>query len=378
MRLRVMTILGTRPEIIRLSCVIARMEQIFEHVLVHTGQNYDYELNEVFFRDLELRPPDSYLGIDASTLGRALGNILIESERVLTEVRPDAVLILGDTNSAIAGIMAKRMKIPLYHMEAGNRCFDENVPEETNRRIIDRVADFNLVYTQHARRHLISEGFPHRRIYLTGSPLREVLEHYRPKIEASDVLARMQLQPRGYFLVSMHREENVDSRRNLESLLDALRALATEYSVPIVVSLHPRTRKRLEVLHAEIPEGSLLCKPFGFLDYNALQRNALCVLSDSGSVTEEAAILGFPAVTLRRAIERPEGLDTGSIILAGLERESVSLAVRIALRDAKEEEQPQVPQEYTITNCSQRVVRLIAGTARLSNEWSGIKALDLQ
>lgn len=377
MTLRVMTILGTRPEIIRLSRVIARMEQTFEHVLVHTGQNYDYELNEVFFRDLELRSPDFYLGIDASTLGRALGNILIESERVLNEVKPNAVLILGDTNSAIAGIMAKRMKIPLYHMEAGNRCFDENVPEETNRRIIDRVADFNLVYTEHARRHLISEGFSQRRIYLTGSPLREVLEHYRPGIEASDALARMQLRRQGYFLVSMHREENVDSRPSLESLLDALRELATEYSVPVIVSTHPRTKKRLEALRADMPEGLRFCKPFGFLDYNALQRNALCVLSDSGSITEEAAILGFPAVTLRRAIERPEGLDTGSIIFAGVQRESVSLAVRIALRDVKEGQQPPVPDDYTIANCSQRVVRLIAGTAWMSNDWNGIKPLDL-
>jgi UDP-N-acetylglucosamine 2-epimerase len=371
-KLKVMTILGTRPEIIRLSRTMSLLDELCDHVCVHTGQNYDFELNEVFYRDLALRKPDHYLGVDASSLGRALGNILIETERVLLEAKPEAVLILGDTNSAIAGIMAKRMKIPLYHMEAGNRCFDQNVPEETNRRIVDRIADFNLVYTEHARRHLLSEGFPHRRIYLTGSPLREVLEHYRPGIESSQVLRELDLRPREFLLVSLHREENVDHPGKLAGLVETLDRLAQAFAVPVIVSTHPRTRKRLESLGRPLPERLRFMKPFGFLDYNRLQLDARCVLSDSGSIAEESAILGFPAVTLRTAIERPEALDTGSIVMTGLDPDTIEASVRLVVAEFERGTRPPVPADYTITNCSQRVARLILGTARLSNAWDGI------
>ena len=289
-KLKVMTILGTRPEIIRLSRVMERLDDFTNHVIVHTGQNWDYELNEVFFEDLGVRKPDHFLGTGGGTLGETLGKILIESERVIRAEAPDAVLVLGDTNSAISAIMARRMKIPVYHMEAGNRSFDRNVPEETNRKLVDHISDFNLVYTEHARRHLLSEGLHHRRIYLTGSPMREVLEHYRDQIGASDVLSRLRLNTRGYFIVSLHREENVDSSTRLSSLLETLNALAVRYNMPVIVSTHPRTRKRLELL-----EGAMLdprvqyMKPFGFHDYNHLQMNAFCAISDSGTIADRTA-----------------------------------------------------------------------------------------
>lgn len=376
-KIKVMTILGTRPEIIRLSRVMSVLDRYTDHVMVHTGQNYDYELNEVFFEDLELRKPDIFLNVDTSSLGSVLGNILIAIESVLKEHRPDAVLILGDTNSSIAGIMAKRMKIPVYHMEAGNRSFDPNVPEEVNRRIIDRISDFNLVYTEHARRHLLSEGMPHRRIYLTGSPMKEVLDYYQPGIDGSGVLERLGLSDKGYFLVSMHREENVDSRENLKLLLEALAEVQQRFNLPVLVSTHPRTRKRLEAL-GELFEKSKIdfAKPFGFLDYNKLQKHAFCVLSDSGTITEESAVLGFPAVTIRRSLERPEGLDTGSIILTGLDGDVIFQAVQMVTEDREKGLIPPVPQDYQVNNVSQRVVNLILGTARLSNDWDGIRRHD--
>jgi UDP-N-acetyl-L-fucosamine synthase len=376
-RVKVMTILGTRPEIIRLSRVLCALDRHTDHVIVHTGQNYDYELNEIFFQELELRTPDVFLNVDASSLGSVLGNILISIEPVLKEHQPDAVLILGDTNSSIAGIMVKRMKIPLYHMEAGNRSFDPNVPEEVNRRIIDRISDFNLVYTEHARRHLLSEGMPHRRVYLTGSPMKEVLDHYRTKIDSSEVLETLGLAPREYVVVSMHREENVDSRSDLSTLLEALAAVQERFGLPILVSTHPRTRKRLESLgSAYVKQGIHFAKPFGFLDYNRLQRDAFCVLSDSGTITEESSLLGFPAVTIRRSMERPEGLDTGSIILTGLDPDVIVQAVDLVTDAWSRNAIPPVPQDYQIDNVSQRVVNLILGTSRLSNEWEGIRRFD--
>jgi UDP-N-acetyl-L-fucosamine synthase len=381
-KLKVMTILGTRPEIIRLSRVLARLDQFTDHVIVHTGQNYDYELNEIFFEDLGVRRPDHFLGIGGGSLGETLGKILIESERVITAERPDVVLVLGDTNSAISAIMARRMKVPVYHMEAGNRSFDRNVPEETNRKLVDHIADFNLVYTEHARRHLLSEGMQHRRIYLTGSPMREVLEHYRDQIAQSDVLAQLGLKRRGYFIVSLHREENVDSSARLLQLADTLDALAAAHSMPVIVSTHPRTRKRLEALSARIPHPLVqYLKPFGFHDYNQLQMNAFCAISDSGTIAEEASILGFPAITPRDAIERPEGLDAGCIIMTGLHRETILTAVSAATemfaeRNASGGAHP-VPADYCIANTSERVVSLILGTARLSNSWDGIRPNDL-
>ncbi len=381
-KLKIMTILGTRPEIIRLSRVMARLDDYCDHRIVHTGQNYDYELNEVFFEDLGVRKPDHFLGTGGGTLGETLGKILTESERVLAAERPDAVLVLGDTNSAISAIMARRMKVPVYHMEAGNRSFDRNVPEETNRKLVDHIADFNLVYTEHARRHLLAEGIQHRRIYLTGSPMREVLEHYRDRIEASDALERLGLEPRRYFIVSLHREENVDSSARLSALVEALGALAERHDMPLVVSTHPRTRKRLEALgDMGADQRVRFMKPFGFHDYNRLQMSAFCAISDSGTIAEEASILGFPAITPRDAIERPEGLDAGCIIMTGLDRDTrrggVEAATRVfAEREAEGLAHP-VPDDYRITNTSERVVGLILGTAKLSNAWDGIRANDL-
>lgn len=380
--LKVITIVGTRPEIIRLSRVIARLDALCEHRLVHTGQNYDYELNEVFFEDLGVRRPDCFLGTGGGSLGETLGKILTESERVIAAERPDAVLILGDTNSALSAIMVRRMKVPIYHMEAGNRSFDRNVPEETNRRMVDHISDFNLVYTEHARRHLLSEGVAHRRIYLTGSPMREVLEHYRDRIEASDVLERLGLKSRGYFIVSLHREENVDSSARLSALVDTLGALAARHDMPVIVSTHPRTRKRLEALgEAALDARVKFMKPFGFHDYNRLQMSAFCAVSDSGTIAEEAAILGFPAVTPRDAIERPEGLDAGCIIMTGLDRDTILAGVDAMTRLFVERESAgrahPVPADYCITNTSERVVSLILGTAKLSNAWDGIRVNDL-
>lgn len=377
-----MTILGTRPEIIRLSRVMARLDDHVDHCIVHTGQNYDYALNEVFFEDLGVRSPDHFLGVGGGTLGETLGRILIESERVLKEERPDAVLILGDTNSAIAAIIARRMKIPVFHMEAGNRSFDRNVPEETNRKLVDHLADFNLVYTEHARRHLLAEGLPHRRIYLTGSPMKEVLDHYRPRIEASDVLQRLGLNRRGYFIVSLHREENVDSTARLTALLETLNALTERYDVPVIVSTHPRTRKRIDTLEgATLDPRVRTLPPFGFHDYNRLQMDALCAISDSGTIAEESAILKFPAITPRDAIERPEALDVGGIIMTGLDRQAVLDGVEattrlFAEREAAGRPHP-LPVDYAVDNTSERVVSLILGAARLSNRWDGIRQNDL-
>ena len=380
-KLKVMTILGTRPEIIRLSRVMDRLDRYTDHVIVHTGQNWDYELNEVLFEDLGVRKPDHFLGVGGGSLGETLGGILSETEKALAIEKPDAVLVLGDTNSAISAIMARRMKIPVYHMEAGNRSFDRNVPEETNRRIVDHIADFNLVYTEHARRHLLSEGLEHRRINLTGSPMREVLEHYRDQIEASDVLSRLELSAGKYFIVSLHREENVDSGPRLTSLVETLNALAEQYGFPVIVSTHPRTRKRLEALNVSFHSDVQYSKPFGFHDYNSLQMNAFCAVSDSGTIAEEASILGFPAITPRDAIERPEGIDVGCLIMTGLDRDTMLDSVKavtqmFAERVASGIPHP-VPADYCISNTSERVVSLILGTARLSNNWDGIRKNDV-
>ncbi len=379
-KLKVMTILGTRPEIIRLSRVMARLDAHADHIITHTGQNYDYELNEVFFEDLGARKPDHFLDVGGGTLGETLGGILTRSEAVLSEERPDAVLILGDTNSAIAAIMARRMKIPVYHMEAGNRSFDRNVPEETNRRIVDHIADFNLVYTEHARRHLLSEGLEHRRINLTGSPMREVLDHYRDQIEASDVVARLGLKKRRYLIASLHREENVDNRARLTELVGALNALAQRHDMPVILSTHPRTRKRLEAFDLRFDDRVQDMKPFGFHDYNNLQKHAFCAISDSGTIAEEASILGFPAISPRDAIERPEAVDVGCILMTGVDQDTILSGVDtvtrlFAEREAAGHPHP-VPDDYCITNTSERVLALIMGTAKLSNQWDGIRIND--
>lgn len=380
-KLKVTTVLGTRPEIIRLSRVVAKLDQFADHRIVHTGQNWDYELNEVFFADLGLRKPDAFLGVDTTSLGTVLGGILIEIEKEFKSNRPDALLVLGDTNSAIAAIIARRMKIPIYHMEAGNRSFDQNVPEETNRRLVDHISDFNLVYTEHARRHLLSEGLQHRRVYLTGSPMREVLEHYRPQIEASDILSRLELQSGGYFVVSLHREENVDSKERLGALVTALNCIAERFGMPVIVSTHPRTRKRVEALQGTALDPRVqYLKPFGFHDYNHLQMHAHCAVSDSGTIAEESSILDFAAITPRDAIERPEAIDTGNIIVTGIDPDAIlgGIEASVAMREERRAVRAPlvVPQDYAITNTSERVVKLILGTARLSNGWDGIRIND--
>lgn len=372
--MKVMTVVGTRPEIIRLAAVLRRLDATpgIEHVLVHTGQNWDHQLNEVFFEELELRRPDHLLNVDTSSLGTTLGGILIGTEAVLAEERPDAFLVLGDTNSALSLIMAKRMRIPTYHMEAGNRCFDANVPEETNRRIVDHTADFNLVYTEHARRNLLAEGLEARRIMLTGSPLLEVLEAYLPRIRSSNALTDAGVAPGEYFLVSAHREENVDDRSRLEQLLLALNAMAERWGMPLLVSTHPRTRKRLEGDPSLTPPHDLVrfLEPFGFLDYNRLQLDAACVLSDSGTIAEESSMLGFPAVTLRGAIERPEALDTGAILMVDLAPERVVSGVQYVMG---RQGPSQAPDEYRIANTSERVVNFILSTAPAHKAWSGLR-----
>jgi len=354
------------------------LDKHVDHKIIHTGQNYDYELSEVFFKDLQVRKPDYFLNINTSSLGQVYGNILIAVEPILKKERPDAVLILGDTNSSIAGIIARRMKIPIYHMEAGNRCFDFNVAEEINRRIIDHISDFNLVYTEHARRHLLSEGIPHRRIYLTGSPMREVLMTHLAAIKASNALGELGLEKRRYFLVSTHREENVDNRENLQKILAALQTIHTEFNLPVIVSTHPRTRKRLATLgKANIAEGIKFLNPFGFFDYNWLQMNACCVISDSGTICEESAILDFPAITIRNAMERPEAMDAGTIIITGLEPEVVVSAIRMQISEDNKKMPRRPPGDYEIENTSYRVVKLIMGTSKLSHIWDNIKLNDL-
>jgi UDP-N-acetylglucosamine 2-epimerase len=372
-RLKVMTILGTRPEIIRLSRVMARLDEFTNHIVVHTGQNYDYELNEIFFKDLEIRKPDHFLQVDTSSLGAAVGDIIRKSEEILKKETPDALLVLGDTNSCLAAYMAKRMHIPIFHMEAGNRCFDENVPEETNRRIIDHIADFNLVYTEHARRHLLSEGLPHRRIYLTGSPMKEVLDYYKPKIEACRIVESLKLKAESYFIVSTHREENVDNFENLEKIIAILNSLAEKYKLPVIVSTHPRTKKRLEEIKNQTLSPLIqFMKPFGFTDYVNLQMNALCTISDSGTISEESAILSFPAISLRNSMERPEAQDTGTIILTGFNPKVVMDSIDLVIKEHKKSVFKTIAPDYLVENTSWRVLKLIMGLSGLSNRWQGI------
>ena len=373
-KLKVMTIVGTRPEIIRLSRTMSLLDEFTNHIIVHTGQNYDYELNEIFFKELELRKPDYFFNVNTSTLGSAVGDIIKKSEEVLKKEMPDALLVLGDTNSCLSAYMAKRMHIPIFHMEAGNRCFDFNVPEEINRRIIDHIADFNLVYTEHARRHLLAEGLPHRRIYLTGSPMKEVLEYYLPKIKSSKVIKSLTLKAKSYFVVSVHREENVDNPENLKKILDVLRILSKKYKYPIIVSTHPRTRKRIEELGTlKNDEKIKFLKPFGFLDYVNLQMNAACTISDSGTISEESAILSFPAISIRESMERPEAQDAGTIILTGFNIEVVLQSIDAVIKEDKLKFFNLIPEDYLIPNTSWRVLKLILGNAKLSNLWNGIK-----
>jgi UDP-N-acetylglucosamine 2-epimerase len=377
-KLKVVTVVGTRPEIIRLSRIIPLLDKHFHHILVNTGQNKDPMLSKVFFDELEIRTPDLYLDVDTSTLGAVLGDTLAKIERVFLEHKPDAVLILGDTNSSISAVLAKRMHIPVYHMEAGNRSFDENVPEETNRRLVDHVSDFNLPYTEHARRNLLSEGLPPRRIMVSGSPMREVLDHYMSKIQASKILQTLDLEPQKYFLVSAHRQENVDSPERLKDLLESLQKVHETWGLPVMVSTHPRTRKQLESISGyKQTKGVIFHEPFGFVDYNKLQLNAKCVLSDSGTISEEAIILGFPAVTIRDSMERPEALESGGIVMTGLKAANVISGIRSVTEDgsSKKDSSAQLPPGYEVTDCSSRVVRFMLSTASRHHEWAGVRKL---
>lgn len=378
-KLTVVTVVGTRPEIIRLSRVIPLLDMHFNHIFVNTGQNKDPMLSKVFFDELEIRTPDLYLDVDTSTLGAVLGDTLAKIEKVFLQNKPDAVLILGDTNSAISAVLAKRMHIPVYHMEAGNRSFDENVPEETNRRLVDHVSDFNLPYTEHARRNLLAEGLPPRRIMVSGSPMREVLGSYMQKIQSSNILETLGLEPQKYFLVSAHRQENVDSPERLKDLLETLKKVHETWGLPIMVSTHPRTRKQLESIPGyKETRGVVFHEPFGFVDYNKLQLNAKCVLSDSGTISEESIILGFPAVTIRDSMERPEALDFGGIVMTGLKANNVIAGIRSVTEDgslAKGTPSQSLPAGYEVTDCSTRVVRFMLSTISRHHEWAGIRKL---
>lgn len=358
--LKVMTIVGTRPEIIRLSRLIEKLDRHCEHTLVHTGQNYDYELNEVFFAELDIRRPDHFLNAAGATAAETIGKVIIAADRAFETYRPDALLLLGDTNSALAAISAKRRKIPIFHMEAGNRCFDLRVPEEINRRIVDHISDINLTYSEIARDYLLREGLPPDQVIRTGSPMREVIEHYWSKIDASEMLSQLGLKQHQYFLVSLHREENVDAVANLRKLLDLLNHLAEKYGEPVVVSTHPRTRQRIDALGQTLHRAVLLHKPFGFLDYIKLQVNARAVLSDSGTITEESSILNFPALNVREAHERPEGFEEAAVMLVGLDRGRVDQALSVlATQPRGADRLLKMVRDYEPTNVSDKVLRII-------------------
>lgn len=359
--LKVVTIVGTRPELIKMSRVIAEFDKHTRHVLVHTGQNYDYELNQIFFEDLGIRKPDHFLEAVGESAAQTIARVIEKSDAMLETVNPDAVMLYGDTNSCLAVIAAKRRKIPVFHMEAGNRCFDQRVPEELNRKVLDHLSDINLVLTEHARRYLLAEGIRPETIIKTGSHMREVLDHYMPRIEESDVLQQMGLEAGKYFIVSAHREENVDSPQNLMDLVETLIALAETYRHPVIVSTHPRTRKRLDALDLGTLDPLIrLLKPFGFCDYIKLQMEALCVLSDSGTITEEASLLNLPAITIRNAHERPEGMDVGTLIMSGLRKERVLDAVRVIVSQHVRSVRAMLPvQDYEAGAVSKQVLRVV-------------------
>ncbi|PGX10513.1 non-hydrolyzing UDP-N-acetylglucosamine 2-epimerase [Bacillus sp. AFS033286] len=367
-KLKVMTIIGTRPEIIRLSETIKACDKYFNHVLVHTGQNWDYTLNQVFFEDLGLREPDHYLNAVGSNLGETMGNIIAKAFEVLEAERPDALLILGDTNSCLAAIPAKRLKIPIFHMEAGNRCFDQNVPEEINRKIVDHTSDINLPYTEHSRRHLISEGIRREHIFVTGSPMTEVIHKHMDTIQKSNILEELDLEVGKYIVVSAHREENIDNEENFMSLMNALNQIAEIYQIPLVYSTHPRSWKKIEERGFEFHPLIRQLKPFGFLDYNKLQLNSFCVLSDSGTLSEESAILGFPGVLIRTSTERPEVLDKGTVIVGGITQKDIVQAVELSRAMWENSEETLLALDYNDTNVSVKVVKIIQSYVKIVNE----------
>ena len=366
-KLKLMTIIGTRPEIIRLSAVIKCADKYFDHVLVHTGQNYDYTLNQVFFEDLGLRAPDYYLESVGKDLGETMGNIIAKSYEVMQKERPDAVLLLGDTNSALSAISAKRLKIPIFHMEAGNRCWDWNVSEMINRKIVDHISDINLPYTEHSRRYLLSEGIDGKTIFVTGSPMREVLRDNMDKIEKSDILNKLNLEKNRYILLSSHREENIDNEEHFMSLMNAINDIAEKYQMPVIYSTHPRSQKFIEKRNFKFHPLVQNLKPFGFMDYNKLQKNAYCVLSDSGTLSEESAMLGFAGVLIRTSTERPEVLDKGTIVIGGITDRTVEQALELAVSMRDNKEEVVMAEDYADTNVSVKVVKIIQSYTDIVN-----------
>ena len=361
MSIKVMTIVGTRPEIVKLCMVIRELDQHLKHILVHSGQNYDYELNEIFFNQLGIRKPDYFLDAVGETVAQTIGNVIAKSDEVMAKEQPDAVLLYGDTNTCLAVISAKRRKIPIFHMEAGNRSFDQRIPEEINRKIVDHLSDINMPLTEHARRYLLAEGLRPETIIKTGSPMKEVLSYYMSQIEGSDVLGRLQLHPREYFVISTHREENVDNEENFRNLLASLQLIAKHYGMPLIVSTHPRTRKKLEEMRINDSNPLIhFLKPLGFFDYVKLQMHAFCVVSDSGTITEESSILNFPAVTIRQAHERPEGMDEGTLIMCGLEAKKVMESIHVVTTQySKDKREFRLVQDYDVENVSKKVLRII-------------------
>ena len=368
-KLKVMTIIGTRPEIIRLSECIKACDRYFNHILVHTGQNWDYTLNQIFFKDLGLREPDDYLDAVGNNLGETMGNIIAKSYTILANERPDALLILGDTNSALCAIPAKRLKIPIFHMEAGNRCFDQNVPEEINRKIVDHISDINLPYTEHGRRYLLSEGITKEHIFVIGSPMREVLQKQAGGIEASNILDVLGLEKDKYIVVSAHREENIDNEQNFMSLMTAINAVAERYRFPVIYSTHPRSMKYIQQRSFKFSKWVHTMQPFGFFDYNKLQKNAFCVLSDSGTLSEESAMLGFPGVLIRTSTERPEVLDKGTIVIGGIKPDTIEQAVELSAAILKNETETAIAPDYMDANVSVKVVKIIQSYARIIDRY---------
>jgi len=364
-KLKVATIVGTRPEIIRLAECIKKCDQFFEHILIHTGQNYDYELNEIFFEDLELRKPNYFLNVAGNHLGETIGNVIAKSYEVLSNEMPDALLVLGDTNSVLCTIAAKRLKIPIFHMEAGNRCFDQNVPEEINRKISDHISDINLCYTEHSRRYLLSEGFRKDHVFVTGSPLREVLTKYSDQIQSSNVVNKLSLEIGKYIVVSAHREENIDLKNHFDILAESLNAVAEKYQLPIIFSTHPRTQKRINEKNIEFHPLIQNVQPLGFFDYVHLQQQSFIVLSDSGTISEEAAMMNFPAISIRTSTERPEAIDAGSIILGSISKDQIIQAIEIV--KGTQDNGNELPWEYTVENTSDRVIKVIQSYTSIVN-----------
>ena len=364
-KLKLMTILGTRPEIIRLAPTLRCADRYFDHILVHTGQNYDYTLNQVFFENFGLREPDYYLDCAGKDLGETMGNIIAKSYEVLVKEKPDALLILGDTNSALSAISAKRLKIPIFHMEAGNRCWDWNVPEMINRTVVDHISDINLPYTEHSRRYLLKEGIDGKTMFVTGSPMPEVFKLYGDKVDKSDVLSQLGLEKGKYILLSSHREENIDSEEHFMSLMTAINEIAEEYNMPVIYSTHPRSKKMIEKRGFKFNPLVKSLQPFGFFDYNALQKNAYCVLSDSGTLSEESAILGFPAVLIRTSTERPEVLDKGTVVIGGITGKDVKQAMELAVSMVENNEPTAMPADYADTNVSVKVCKIIQSYAKI-------------